>query len=259
MIAMFDSGLGGLSIWKAVTRSLPAWPVTYLADQAYCPYGPRSQREIAARTLQICRYLADQGATLIVIACNTATSAGIDHVRKALPIPVVGVEPAIKPAAAASRSGKISVLATQAMLASQRFDSLVHRHAATVEVIPRPGLGWVEQVEAGDLNSAHTRKLVGDVIQPLLQQDVDHIVLGCTHYPFLAPLIREMVGEHVVLDDPAEAIARRVASLIDTRPILPMTDRHYRFLTTRPDPAPMAAVLPALIGTSYPVQSTGLD
>ncbi|GGY03962.1 glutamate racemase [Paludibacterium paludis] len=255
---MFDSGLGGLSIWQAVTRALPDWPVTYLADQAYCPYGPRSQVEIAARTLAICRYLADQGASLIVIACNTATSAGVDHVRAALSIPVVGVEPAIKPAAAASRSGRISVLATEAMLKSRRFESLVRRHAGDVDVLPRPGVGWVEKVEAGDLTSPDTRRLISEVVTPLLSENVDHIVLGCTHYPFLAPLIREMAGDGIVLDDPAEAIARRVVTLINGKTPSATAGAPYRFLTTSGDPHPMAAVLPALIGHRYAVESRPL-
>lgn len=212
MIAMHDSGLGGLSIWRAVRAALPDWPITYLADQAYCPYGPRSRQQIIDRSLAIGHYLMSQGATILVVACNTATTAAISALRRELPIPIVGVEPAIKPAAAASRTGRIAVLATQATLASERVQTLLDTHANGVEVLRRPGHGWVEQVEAGELDSTLTRQLVADVVLPLLTQNIDHIALGCTHYPFLAPVIRELTGEQIALYDPAEAIARRVVS-----------------------------------------------
>lgn len=251
MIAMFDSGLGGLSVWRALTRTLPDWSVSYLADQAYCPYGPRSQAEITQRSLRIGHWLHAQGASLLVVACNTATSAAVDAMRRELPIPVVGIEPAVKPAAAASRSGRIAVLATQSMLKSARFRSLLQRHAGAVEVLSRPGRGWVECVEAGDLDSPHVRQLVADVVQPLVQENIDHIVLGCTHYPFLAPLIREIAGSGIALDDPAEAIARRVADLLDGQQ--PAQHFGYRFYTTAADTSGMAAVLPRLIGQSFPV------
>jgi glutamate racemase len=253
MIAMFDSGLGGLSIWRALTRALPDWPVTYLADQAYCPYGPRSQAEITQRSLNIGRWLVEQGATILVVACNTATSAAVEVLRRELPITVVGIEPAVKPAAAASQTGHIAVLATQAMLGSARFQALLQRHAGAVEVLTRPGLGWVELVEAGDLDSDAARESVRKVIAPLLEAHVDHIVLGCTHYPFLAPLIREITGDAVVLDDPASAIARRVVELLQDRQ--PDGSCCYRFVTTSDHPEAMSDPLPALIGQRYPVES----
>jgi len=257
MIAMFDSGLGGLSIWRALVSALPDWPVTYLADQAYCPYGPRSQAEITQRSLRIGRWLTAQGASLLVVACNTATSAAVEALRRELSIPVVGVEPAVKPAAAASKTGRIAVLATKAMLDSARFRSLLQRHAGKVEVISRPGRGWVERVELGDLDSTYARKVVSDVITPLLSQQIDHIVLGCTHYPFLAPLIRELTGTGIALDDPASAIARRVVELLDgqTAP----TPAQYRFITTSHDAADMSTRLPALINQRFPVEAHPLD
>jgi glutamate racemase len=252
MIAMFDSGLGGLSVWRAFSRALPDWSVTYLADQAYCPYGPRTQAEITQRSLRIAHWLHQRGATLLVVACNTATSAAVEAIRRELPIPVVGVEPAVKPAAAASRTGRIAVLATQSMLKSARFRSLLQRHAGEVEVLSRPGRGWVECVEAGDLDSPHARKVVTDVVQPLLHENIDHIVLGCTHYPFLAPLIREVAGDGITLDDPAEAIARRAAELIGTQ--TPQQHFGYRFYTTSADTTGMATVLPRLIGQPFTVE-----
>ena len=259
MIAMFDSGLGGLSIWRAVQATLPDWPITYLADQAYCPYGGRSKAEIIERSLKVVRYLHSQGASLLVVACNTATTAAVAALRQHLPIPIVGVEPAIKPAAAASRTGRIAVLATQATLASERVQALLDKHAGEVEVLRRPGVGWVEQVEAGELDSALTRARVAAVVQPLLQENIDHIALGCTHYPFLSPLIRELTGEQIALYDPAEAIARRVDSLLQQHGSDSIGDRCYRFITTAPDTQPMASMLPLLIGHGHAVESLNLE
>lgn len=257
MIAMFDSGLGGLSIWRALVCALPDWPVTYLADQAYCPYGPRSQADITQRSLRIGRKLVSDGASLLVVACNTATSAAVDAMRRELPIPVVGVEPAVKPAAHDSQTGRIAVLATKAMLESARYRSLLQRHAGDVEVVSRPGRGWVERVEAGDIDSPHARKVVSDVITPLLGQKIDRLVLGCTHYPFLAPLIRELTGDEMVFHDPAEAVARRVVELLAGRSPQPRTPQ-YRFLTTAKTPDAMHAVLPSLIGQAADVLSCPL-
>ena len=259
MIAMHDSGLGGLSIWRAVRAALPDWPITYLADQAYCPYGPRSRQQIIDRSLAIGHYLMSQGATILVVACNTATTAAISALRRELPIPIGGVEPAIKPAAAASRTGRIAVLATQATLASERVQTLLDTHANGVEVLRRPGHGWVEQVEAGELDSTLTRQLVADVVLPLLTQNIDHIALGCTHYPFLAPVIRELTGDGIALYDPAEAIARRVVSQLQQHGSDCQADASYRFITTAADTLPMASMLPLLIGDRYAVESLMLE
>ncbi|WP_047238366.1 glutamate racemase [Chromobacterium subtsugae] len=258
MIAMYDSGLGGLSVWRAVRAALPAWPITYLADQAYCPYGQRSRREIIERSLKVGHYLVSQGATILVVACNTATTAAVSSMREQLPIPIVGIEPAIKPAAAMSRTGRIAVLATEYTLASDRVKALLDAHAGDVEVLRRPGHGWVEQVEAGELDSERTRQLVRQVVAPLLDQDIDHIALGCTHYPFLAPLIRELTGDGIQLYDPAEAIARRVCDLLRQHGCDSQGDGYCRFISTA-DGNDMALRLPQLIGRSDPVESVPLD
>ncbi|MCP1291378.1 MULTISPECIES: glutamate racemase [Chromobacterium] len=257
MIAMFDSGLGGLSVWKAVRAALPGRGITYLADQAYCPYGQRSHSDIAERSVRMGRYLQEQGATLLVVACNTATTAGIAAMRRELSIPLVGIEPAIKPAAAMSRTGRIAVLATQATLQSERVRKLLDTHAGHVEVLRRVGTGWVEQVEAGELDSPRTRELVAAVVRPLLDERIDHIALGCTHYPFLEPLIRELTGDGIALYDPAEAIARRVASLLPDA--APAVAPAYRFITTDADSAGMRRILPLLIGADHPVESLPLE
>lgn len=253
---MFDSGLGGLSIWKAIAATLPDWPITYLADQAYCPYGGRTQADLQQRSLTIARHLMEQQPQILVVACNTATTAAVRTLRAALPIPIVGVEPAIKPAAALSHTGKIAVLATEYTLSSERVQVLMDTHAQEVEVLRRPGIGWVEQVEAGDLSSLHTRELVNQIISPLLDENIDQIALGCTHYPFLAPLIRELTGDAIALYDPADAIARRVQSLLQGRQ--PTAQSGHRFMTTSHRSDDMATLLPVLIGQPYTVESVAL-
>ncbi|MDF0604997.1 glutamate racemase [Neisseriaceae bacterium TC5R-5] len=250
---MFDSGLGGLSVWQAVAAALPSWPITYLADQAYCPYGCRSDDEIAARSLKIGQYLQLQGAQLLLVACNTATTAAISALRQQLSIPVVGIEPAIKPAAAASTTGRIAVLATEATLRSSRMQALLASHAGQVSVLRGIGHGWVEQVEAGDLQSALARQRVAAVLAPLLGENVDHIVLGCTHYPFLVPLIQQLTGPAIRLYDPAEAVARRICSLLANRQ--PSESQLHRFMTTASQADNMARLLPVLIGQAAVVET----
>lgn len=257
MIGMYDSGLGGLSIWQAVTTRLPEWPILYLADQAYCPYGRLTQHDIARRTVSVGHYLVSQGATLLVVACNTATSNAIHTLRRTIHVPVVGVEPAIKPAAAATKSGRISVIATPATLTSEGFRSLVQRFATNIDVLPRAGIGWVEQVERGDLTSPYTREIVSRVITPLLTEHVDQIVLGCTHYPFLLPLINEIVKTHITLTNPAVAIAHRVAHLLKNQ-YPAISFNRYHFLTTSYCATTMSTLLPALIGRAYPVKTVSI-
>lgn len=214
MIGLFDSGLGGLSVLRAVRQRLPAHDLVYLADSAYCPYGLRPVAEIRWRSLACGRWLVDQGAQLVVVACNTATSAAIELLRAELPVPVVGMEPGVKPAAARTRSGQVGVLATHSTLAGERFSRLVERFAegVTVTTIACPGL--VERVEAGDLNSPQTRALVKHYLAPLQECGVDTIVLGCTHFPWLSPLIGELAGPGVAVIDTGPAVAAQVARLV---------------------------------------------
>lgn len=253
MIAMFDSGLGGLSVWRAVNDLLPDWPISFVADQAYCPYGTRPLAEIQSRSLRIARWLHGQGAELIVVACNTATSAAIETLRAELPIPIVGVEPAIKPAAASSRTGCIAVLATPSTLNGERFHLLVQRYAGSTEVLTVPVEGWVERVEAGDLDSPQVRVLVESVVGPLVRRGIDRIVLGCTHYPFLAKLIGHVAGQHIELVDPAQAVARRIAELL--RGHTPGHKLEHHFYTSLVDTSGMRHVLPQLIGIEAEVAS----
>ncbi len=251
MIGMFDSGLGGLSVWRAVSALLPRQSISYIADQALAPYGARHHDEIIERSLKIGRHLQACGAELLVVACNTATAVAVTHLRAELTIPVVGVEPAVKPAAVASKARKVGLLATRVTLESARLKALIERHAADVEVILQPGIGLVEQIEAGELESDHTRTLVAAAVAPFLNAGVDQIVLGCTHYPFLSPLIREIAGPDVELLDPATAVARRVLSLTES----PQHGAHppsHQFMSTAPSQRSIQA-MHRMLGFSFPV------
>src|SRR5262245_59935595 len=230
-IALFDSGLGGLSVLREVHGWLPRHDLLYLADTAYCPYGPRPLAEVRARVLAIGPWLVEQGAGLLVVACNTASSLALEPLRAELPIAVVGMEPGLKPAAAATRSGRVGVLATSNTLAGGRFAALVERYAAGVEVLTQPCPGLVELVEAGELAGSPTRALVERYVVPLLECGVDTLVLGCTHYPFLRPAIAAVAGSDVAIVDTGPAVARQVAR-VAAQQGLPAGLGRARFCTT---------------------------
>ncbi|MCX7898247.1 MAG: glutamate racemase [Rhodocyclaceae bacterium] len=214
MIGVFDSGLGGLSVLAAIARALPTADLVYLADNAHLPYGDKEEAFIARRVLAIGEYLAQQGCTLLVVACNTATAAAIDALRSRLPhVPIVGVEPGVKPAAETTETGQIAVLATTATAKSARLAQLIERYAAhlTVHVVPCPG--WATHVETLQPATAAFRAEVAHRITPLIDLGVDRIVLGCTHYGFLRPLIAPHLGEKARLIEVSDAIARQVVRL----------------------------------------------
>ena len=214
-IGVFDSGVGGISVLREMRRLLARENLVYYADSGHCPYGGKTREQIQARAVAITEYLIARGAKLIVVACNTATIAAVEHLRATYPIPFVGMEPAVKPAAAQTRSGVVGVLATGAALAGDKFHKLVADHAGGVRVITQPCPGLVEQVEAGLLDSPETRQLVQRYTAPLQQQGADVMVLGCTHYPFLRPLIQDVVGPGVSLIDTGAAVARQAQRLLE--------------------------------------------
>jgi glutamate racemase len=214
-IGIFDSGVGGISVLREIRALLPAEHLIYYADSGHCPYGGKPREQIVARACAITERLLERGAKLVVVACNTATIAAVEHLRATYPIPFVGMEPAVKPAAAATRSGVVGVLATGAALAGEKFHHLVAAHARDVRVITQPCPGLVEQVEAGALDTLHTRALVERYVEPLLAQGADVLVLGCTHYPFLRPLIAALAGPGVTLLDTGAAVARQVRRVLE--------------------------------------------
>ncbi len=214
-IGIFDSGVGGLSVWREIVRLLPGVDTIYVADQAHIPYGPRPLDEVRRYADGITRFLLRQGARLIVLACNTASGAALHKLRATFPhVPFVGMEPAVKPAAEHTRSGVVGVIATPATFQGDLFRSLVARFAATVDVRPQTCPGLVTAVEAGALDTPETMALLRRYLTPLLEAGIDHLVLGCTHYPFLTPAIRQIVGPQVTLVDPAPAVARQVRRLL---------------------------------------------
>lgn len=212
MIGVFDSGIGGLSVLMPVRRLLGDADLLYLADRGWGPYGERSLADVRARVDLVAAHLIAAGARMIVVACHTASAAALASLRAHHPdVPFVGMEPAVKPAAAASRRRRVGVLATEATFQSELFASVVERFASDVAVIARACPGWAAAVEEGRLDGPEVEAMVGEHVIPLLAHRVDTIVLGCTHYPFLAPVIRRIAGPDVEIVDPADAVARQVA------------------------------------------------
>ncbi len=215
-IGVFDSGVGGVSVLRELRGLLAGERLVYIADSAHVPYGTKPHAFIQDRSTTLSRLLIEQyGAAVVLVACNTATTHAVDHLRQTFPlVPFVGMEPGIKPAAAATRSGVVGVLATSATLAGGRFASLVQRTAEGVDVLTQACVGLVEQVEAGDLDGPKTRAILERCLHPMLSRGADTIVLGCTHYPFLRPTIQAMVGPDVTLVDTAGAVARQTLRLL---------------------------------------------
>jgi glutamate racemase len=214
-VGIFDSGLGGLSVLRAVRAALPDERLIYVADSLYAPYGERDDDFIADRTLAIGEWLVSRGVKALVVACNTATAQSIALARERLPIPVVGVEPGIKPAALLSQSRVVGVLATAVTLRSARFQALIDRHAGDCRFMLQPGHGLVQAVERCDTHSPEVIALLAEYLQPMLDARADTLVLGCTHYPFLDQAIRSIVGDRVALIDTSVAIARQLERQLD--------------------------------------------
>jgi len=211
-IAVFDSGVGGISVLKHIHHLLPNEHLLYVADSLNAPYGNKSASEIQTRCFAISNFLIEKNAKALVVACNTATAAAIDSMRTLYSLPIIGMEPAVKPAAEASKTGIIGVLATSGTLKSVQFSALLESYGRNVEVVTQACIGLVECIERGELSNASTRLLLQRYCQPLLDEGADTIVLGCTHYPLLKPLIQEVVGEEVVLIDTGAAVAKQLKS-----------------------------------------------
>lgn len=214
-VGMFDSGVGGFSVLAQVRALLPAERILYVADQAWAPYGDRTLASVRDRCFIIVEHLLGAGAKAIVVACNAASAAALHQLRAATPgIPFVGMEPALKPAVAQTRGGVVGVLATTATFQSELYASVVDRHASGVTVVPRAGRGLVELIEAGMLDGPEVVAAVDAHLAPLLAAGVDTVVLGCTHYPFIAAVIRRRLGDGVQLIDPAPAVARQLGRVL---------------------------------------------
>lgn len=215
-IGVFDSGVGGLSVLKAIRQQLPGEAILYFGDQGHVPYGPRPLEEVRVFSEKITKFLLEHGAKMIVVACNTASAAALHYLRSALPnTPFVGMEPAIKPAAENTSTGVVGVLATPATFQGALYASVVERFAGDVTLLQDTCPGLVQQIEQGDLTGKKTRAILEAALTPMLERHIDTVVLGCTHYPFVIPSIVEIVGPGVRVIDPAPAIARQVARILD--------------------------------------------
>ena len=214
-IGIFDSGVGGLSVTREIMALLPTHPIIYLADQAHAPYGQRPMTEIRLLSEGIVRFLLAEGAQVVVIACNTASAAALHWLREQFPaVPFVGMEPAVKPAVERTRSGHVGVIATAATFQGELFASLLDRYAGRVAIHTQICPELVPLVEAGELDSPRARQAVGAYLAPLQAAEIDQLVLGCTHYPFLRPLIEDVVGPGVQIIDPAPAVARQTGRVL---------------------------------------------
>ena len=257
-IGVFDSGVGGLSVLRAIRQQLQAQPVLFLADQANVPYGSRSLAEVRALSEGITRFLLAKGARLIVVACNTASAAALYPLRQSFPdVPFVGMEPAVKPAAETTHTGTVGVLATPATFQGELYASVVARFAAGVTILQDTCPGLVAQIEAGDLAGAETRQILEKALLPMLAAGIDTLVLGCTHYPFVIPLIERIIDENgerpVRVIDPAPAVARQTHRLLEERGWLAKGGQAGALtLWTTGDPPAFERLLPGLLGEDLP-------
>lgn len=255
-IGLFDSGVGGLSVLRAIRQQLPFVPVIFVADQAHVPYGSRSLEQVRLFSETITRYLVSRGCQMIVVACNTASAAALHFLRETISnLTFVGMEPAVKPAAEHTRTGVVGVLATPATFQGALYASVVERFAHGVKLLTHTCPGLVTQIEAGQLDSPQVRQILDEALQPMLAQGIDTIVLGCTHYPFVIPLIQEIAGEGVRVIDPAPAVARQVGRLLEAQGKVASgtSDLNQRKpapveIYTTGKPASLQALLPHLLG-----------
>ena len=257
-IGLFDSGVGGLSIWRQVVHALPSESLLYVADQANVPYGHRSADEIQANSLGIADYLVAQGCKAIVVACNTASAVALEPLRQRFPqMPILGLEPAVKPAVQLTRSGVVGVMATPATFQGQLYRATVGRYATAVHVVEQVCVGLAELVEQGDLEGPDCDARLMGYLQPMLDAGADTIVLGCTHYPFVIESIRRLVGPAMAVLDPAPAVARHLADVLGQAGLLatdPAGALAPRFGTTA-DPLAFNRALSRLVGVSSSSQA----
>ena len=269
-IGVFDSGIGGLTVLRTIHQLMPDEPLLYLADQAHVPYGPRPLKEVRHFSRAITQYLLDQGSRLIVVACNTASAAALKYLRQVFPdIPFVGMEPAVKPASEHTRSGVVGVLATPATFQGELYASVVERFGQGVKLLQHTCPGLVAQIENGALESKETRRILEEALLPMLDQGIDTVVLGCTHYPFVIPLIQQITGPGVRVIDPAPAVARQVQRLLVASRLSDLNAPIHlgspgepcqllHFFTTGV-PIRMARMLGRLLGEEYPVEGLSWD
>ena len=219
-IGIFDSGVGGLSIWNEIHQLLPMESTIYLSDSKHAPYGPKGQEVITNLSIKNTEWLINQGCKLIVVACNTATTNAIDILREKYSIPFIGIEPAIKPAAIQSKSKAIGILATKGTLSSRLFHETSQLYSSDLLVVEQIGNGIVELIETGALYSTEMKCLLQNYLEPMLEAEIDCLVLGCTHYHFLTPILKQLLPKHVKIIDSGKAVARQTMSVLEKNMLL---------------------------------------
>ena len=255
-IGVFDSGVGGLSVLRAIRQQLSNESVIYFGDQVHVPYGSRPLNQVKKYSETITRFLLDGGVKLIVVACNTASAAALHSLReKFTDMSFVGMEPAVKPAVENTRTGIVGVLATPATFQGALYASVVERFAGKVTLLQNTCPGLVQQIEQGALDGGETRTILEAVLQPMMDQGIDTVVLGCTHYPFVIPLIQEIVGPEIRVIDPAPAVVRQVTRILGSAGRLAAGPRSIalRFFTSG-EGARFEALLPRLLGETGDVR-----
>ena len=255
-IGIFDSGVGGLSVLRAIRAQIPKENILYFGDQGHIPYGPRPMEQIRQFSEAITRFLLEQDAKIIVVACNTASAAALKYLREKFPgVKFVGMEPAVKPAAERTQTGRVGVLATPATFQGALYASVVERFANGVELFQNTCNGLVQQIEQGNLNGDETRAILEDALHPMLEQNIDTVVLGCTHYPFVIPLIEEIVGESVRVVDPAPSVAKQAHRLLEAGEVLNESNIKGKInFFTSGDPEALKSQLPLLLGEAGDVE-----
>ncbi|SDS36979.1 glutamate racemase [Polaribacter sp. KT25b] len=224
-IGIFDSGIGGTSIWREIKTLLPNENTIYLSDSRNAPYGEKSKQEIINLSIKNTEFLIKQNCKLIVVACNTATTNAIKILRKKYSIPFIGIEPAIKPAALKTKTNIIGILATKGTLNSKLFEKTSSTISRKITVKEKIGTGLVELIENGDIDTSKMKELLTSYLEPMLKKQVDCLVLGCTHYPYLIPVIREIVGDKIQIIDSGEAVARQTKTILEKKQLLNNTSK----------------------------------
>jgi len=260
-IGIFDSGVGGLSVLRSVRELLPNEDLIYLADQAHVPYGSRSLAEVRKFSVGITRYLLEQNTKLVVVACNTASAAALHHLRDVFPpVPFVGMEPAVKPAAETTRSGVVGVLATPATFQGELYASVIERFAAGVKVLQDTCPGLVMEIDRGNLDTPGVYAILEEALKPMLVEKIDTVVLGCTHFPFVIPAIETIVGPQVRVIDPSPAIARQVQRLLEANDLLSAApDQGQMQYFTTGVPVQLKGLLPQLTSNQGEVKTLVWD
>jgi glutamate racemase len=250
-IGIFDSGVGGTSVWKEINALLPHENTIYLADSAHAPYGLKGKEAIIELSIKNTNYLISKNCKLIVVACNTATTNAIDFLRASYNIPFIGIEPAIKPAALQTKTNAIGILATKGTLSSELFSKTSSLFANTINVVEQNGNGIVELIETGKLYSDEMKSLLMGYLEPMIKANIDYLVLGCTHYPYLMPMLIDLLPKHVKIIDSGEAVARQTKAVLEKYNLLNLdkTEIKHEFLTNgNPE------VMQALLGDDYLVE-----